>query len=150
MNITEFLAKHNLKSYSTPVNAWDAFSPTGLVFMQLWTAPNQWLKDHKNPQARLRVNCYDAAKHQTSAKRQTTGYAGRRKSIEAIKSGATAFAAMSSPPGNARGSGVWAKYADLERVYPVLEIETEKSGDVYVLLGPPQPASALNLYPRQN
>jgi len=143
LNITEFLVAHGLKSYSTPVNAWDAFGPRGVVFMQLWSAPNQWLKGHPNPQARLRVKCFDAKHHEENAKRQATGYAGRLKSIEAIKNRATAFAAMSSPPGDARGRGVWAKHADLDKVYPVLGIESEDGGDVYVLLGQPQSASVL-------
>ncbi len=114
-----------------------------MIFMQLWSEPNQWLKAHPNPQARLRVKCFDVKHHQQNAKNQATGYAGRLKSIEHIKAGSKAFAALSAPPSDRRGPGVWARYADLGRVYPVLTVEAEECGDVYVLLGPPGPASTL-------
>jgi hypothetical protein len=143
LNITEFLSKVGLKSHGTVVNSWDAFGPGGVFFMQLWQGPDQRIRNHPNPSVYLRVRCFDAAKHAENAQRQAVGYAGRLRAIRSIEEGAVGFSAMSLPPGGARGPGVWAKHADLDRVYPILEIERAESGDMFALLGTPVPSASI-------
>ena len=144
MNIKEFHARHGLKAYGTVANSWDAFGSTGVVLMQLWQAPKQRVREHAIPGAYLRVRCFDAAHSEANGQRQAVGYAGRHKSIEAIKQGAKGFAALSAPPTEVEhGPGVWAKYADLQRVFPILGIESAGNGDIFAILGAGVPASQM-------
>jgi hypothetical protein len=71
--------------------------------------------------------------------------AARGRSIEAVQGGARGYAAMSIPPTQSRGAGAWAKYANLERVFPVLALERESCGTVFAVLGAPVPASELGV-----
>ncbi len=66
------------------------------------------------------------------------GYNGRAKAIAAIENGAKGYAALSDAPEEKRGAGVWAKNADLSKVYPVLGIEREETtSDIFAILGKP-------------
>lgn len=88
------------------------------------------------PGAYLRVKCLDAARWKENGQRQAVGYAGRQKSIEAIRGGAKGFAALSAPPSETvHGPGVWARYADLDRVFPVLDLEQAENGNIFTILG---------------
>jgi hypothetical protein len=62
-----------------------------------------------------------------------------------VEGGARGYAAMSIPPTQSRGAGAWAKYANLERVFPVLALERESCGTVFAVLGAPVPASELGV-----
>ena len=138
MNLTEFLDSTGFRSHGTVTNSWDAFRPDGTVLMQLWTAPGQRLKDgHDIAGAYLRVRCFDAAHHAVNEVRQAVGYAGRLRAIHAVEAGVTAYAALSSPPSDKRGPGLWAKHADLGRVYRVLGIERPEGCDIFAILGGP-------------
>lgn len=140
MNITQLCKRFGLEHYGNLEDAWDAFGPSGIVLMQLWHAPNQRLLEHPLPGAHLRVRCFDKALHEAGG---AESYQGRAWSIAAVENGAKGYAAMSVAPSEQRGAGAWAKYANLERVFPVLALEREPSGDVYAVLGKPVPASEL-------
>jgi hypothetical protein len=144
MNITQLCKRYGLEHYGSLEHVWDAHSASGIVLMQLWHAPNQKLHDHAVPGAQLRVCCLDA---EASAQAATDIHADmqevRSRSIEALEQGARGYAAMSIPPGESRGVGAWAKYTNLERVFPVLALERAPCGSVYALLGAPVPASEL-------
>ncbi|MEH6433697.1 hypothetical protein [Massilia sp. DD77] len=140
MNITQLCKRYGLEHYGNLEDAWDAFGPSGIVLMQLWHAPNQRLREHPLPGAHLRVLCFERAQHERSG---ADAYQGRVWSLAAVENGAKAYAAMSVPPSRQRGAGAWAKYANLERVFPVLALEREPDGDVFAVLGLPVPASEL-------
>lgn len=140
MNITQLCKRYGLEHYGNLEDAWDAFGPSGIVLMQLWHGPNQRLREHPLPGAHLRVRCFDRAHHEAAG---DAAYHGRAWSIAAVENGARGYAAMAMPPSQQRGAGAWAKYANLERVFPVLALEREPDGDVYAVLGMPVPASEL-------
>jgi hypothetical protein len=140
MNITQLCKRYGLEHYGNLEDAWDAFGPSGIVLMQLWHGPNQRLREHALPGAHLRVLCFDSALHAAAG---ADAYQGRAWSIAAVENGAKAYAAMSVPPSRQRGAGAWAKYANLERVFPVLALEREPGGDIFAVLGLPVPASEL-------
>lgn len=144
MNITQLCKRYGLEHYGSLESAWDAHSATGIVLMQLWHAPNQKISDHPLPGAQLRVRCFDqpgvSPQHDESR-------AARGRSITAMEHGARGYAAMSIPPSQSRGAGAWAKYANLERVFPVLALEREACGTVFAVLGAPVPASELGAAP---
>ena len=140
MNITQLCKRYGLEHYGNLEDAWDAFGPTGIVLMQLWHAPNQRVHDHPIPGAHLRVRCFDSAHYEAAG---ASAYQGRTWSIAAVENGAKGYAAMSVPPSRQRGAGAWAKYANLERVFPVLALERDPGGDVFAVLGQPVPASEL-------
>jgi hypothetical protein len=138
MSIREFLAKHAFVSYSSPVNAWDSFRADGTALMQLWERNGKLVRDASNPALYMRVRCWDSAHFAAKGKSSAVGYAGRRKSIEHIKSGGRAFVIMSAPPDSTKlGPGVWAEHANLERAYPVIAVEHADNGDLYALVGRP-------------
>jgi len=140
MNITQLCKRYGLEHYGSLESAWDAHGPNGIVLMQLWHAPNQKLQDHPTPGAQLRVRCFDAA---LSEQVEEDGIEARVRSIAAVEAGARGYAAMSIAPTESRGTGAWAKYANLERVFPVLALERASCGSVFALLGAPVPASEL-------
>ncbi|WP_312515504.1 hypothetical protein [Massilia sp.] len=140
MNITQLCKRYGLEHYGSLEHVWDAHSADGIVLMQLWHAPNQKLHDHPVAGAQLRVCCFEAA---GATDNQADMQEVRTRSIEAVEGGARGFAAMSIPPGESRGVGAWAKYTNLERVFPVLALEREPCGSVFALLGAPVPASEL-------
>ena len=142
MNITQLCKRYGLEHYGSLENAWDAHGPTGIVLMQLWHAPHQKINDHALPGAQLRVRCFDAAAIPAPA---DEAHAARGRSIAAVEQGARGYAAMSIPPTQSRGAGAWAKYANLERVFPVLALERESCGTVFAVLGAPVPASELGV-----
>ena len=142
MNITQLCKRYGLEQYGNLESAWDAHGPTGIVLMQLWHAPNQKLHDHSLPGAQLRVRCSHA---DDSNHADEDAHDARLRSIAALEKGARGYAAMSIPPATSRGAGAWAKYANLERVFPVLALEREPGGAVYALLGAPVPASELGV-----
>ena len=142
MNITQLCKRYGLEHYGSLENAWDAPGPTGIVLMQLWHAPNQKVRDHPLPGAQLRVRCSHA---DDGISVDEDAYDARVRSITALEKGARGYAAMSIPPRNSRGAGAWAKYANLERVFPVLALEREPCGAVFALLGAPVPASELGV-----
>lgn len=144
MTITEFLKTSGFKPYGSVVNSWDSTNTSGSVLMQLWQAPGQRVRDHKLPGAYLRVCCFDSEHYSTEGQRHAVGYAGRLQAIAAIESGVKGYAALSSPPNGQRGPGFWAKYADLNKVYPILSVERPStSKDVFVILGSPIAASSM-------
>jgi hypothetical protein len=144
MTITEFLKATGFKPYGSVVNSWDSFNEAGSALMQLWQAPGQRVRNHALPGAYLRVCCFNAEHRSAEGQNQQVGYAGRLRAIAAVEAGARGFAALSSPPNDKRGSGVWAKYADLTRVYPILSIERQReSEDVFVVLGSPVATTAM-------
>lgn len=140
MNITQLCKRYGLEHYGNLEDAWDAFGPSGIVLMQLWHGPNQRLREHPLPGAHLRVLCFDSALH---AQAGADAYQGRAWSIAAVENGARGYAAMSVRPSRQHGAGAWAKYANLERVFPVLALEREANGDIFAVLGLPVPASEL-------
>lgn len=142
MNITQLCRRYGLQHHGSLERAWDAHGPNGIVLMQLWHAPNQKVHDHPLPGAQLRVRC-SHADDGTEADREAQ--AARVRSIAAVEEGARGYAAMSIPPSQSRGAGAWAKYANLERVFPVLALEREPCGTVFALLGAPVPASELGV-----
>ncbi|AWL05098.1 hypothetical protein ACFOHT_14835 [Massilia oculi] len=142
MNITQLCKRYGLEHHGSLESAWDAHGPTGLVLMQLWHAPNQKLSHHPLPGAQLRVRCMDASQ---GVEVDEQARAARVRSIAAVEKGARGFAAMSIPPSQSRGAGAWAKYANLERVFPVLGLEREPCGAVFAVLGAPVPASELGV-----
>lgn len=142
MNITQLCKRYGLEQYGNLESAWDAHGPTGIVLMQLWHAPNQKIHDHPLPGAQLRVRCSHAA---DGAGADEDAYDARVRSITAVEKGARGYAAMSIPPRTSRGAGAWAKYANLERVFPVLALERDPCGAVFALLGAPVPASELGV-----
>lgn len=142
MNITQLCKRYGLQHHGSLESAWDAHGPTGIVLMQLWHAPNQKIHDHPLPGAQLRVRCMDAGE---AGRADEEARAARVRSIAALESGARGFAAMSIPPSQSRGAGAWAKYANLERVFPVLALEREPCGAVFAVLGAPVPASELGV-----
>jgi hypothetical protein len=144
MNITSFLASVGYKPYSSVMNSWDSFDANGSVLMQLWVEPRQRVHDHPIANAYLRVRCWNAASHARKGHTQVVGYNGRTKAIAAIEHGAKGYAALSDAPEEKRGAGVWAKNADLSKVYPVLAIEREeKTGDIFAIVGKPVSAQAI-------
>ena len=145
MNITQLCKRYGLEHHGSLESAWDAHGPTGIVLMQLWHAPNQKVQDHPTPGAQLRVRCLDAG---LSAQVEDDGIEARVRSIAAVEQGARGYAAMSIAPSESRGTGAWAKYANLERVFPVLALEREPCGAVFALLGAPVPASELGVEAR--
>lgn len=146
MNITQLCKRYGLQHHGSLESAWDAHGPTGIVLMQLWHAPNQKIHDHPLPGAQLRVRCMDAGEpHVSDARLDGNARAARVRSIAALENGARGFAAMSIPPSQSRGAGAWAKYANLERVFPVLGLEREPCGAVFAVLGAPVPASELGV-----
>ncbi|WP_159628002.1 hypothetical protein [Massilia puerhi] len=140
MNITQLCKRYGLEQHGSLESAWDAHGPTGIVLMQLWHAPNQKLHDHPLPGAQLRVRCSHADNGASE-----DAYDARMRSITEVERGARGYAAMSIPPRTSRGAGAWAKYANLERVFPVLALEREPCGAVFALLGAPVPASELGV-----
>jgi len=144
MNITQLCKRYGLEHHGTLEHAWDAHGQDGIVLMQLWHAPNQKLHDHPLAGAQLRVCCLDAGLAAASdADDHAQMQEVRARSIEAVEGGARGYAAMSIAPGQSRGVGAWAKYTNLERVFPVLALERAPSGSVFALLGAPVPASEL-------
>jgi hypothetical protein len=136
--VTAFLSKIGLKPYGTVTNSWDAFSESGSVLMQLWSAPGQRVRNYPVPGAYLRVRCFDAEHYHQDGENKRVGYNGRTRAIQQIEAGAKGYAAISSSPNNEHGPGSWAKHADLTRVYPILKVEhMPDSGDIYVVLGTP-------------
>ena len=143
MTITEFLTNVGFKPYGSVVNSWDSFNDVGSVLMQLWQEPGQRVRDHAVPGAYLRVRCFDAMHH--ANKNHAVGYAGRLLAIKSLEAGTKGYAALSSPPDGKRGPGVWAKHADLTKVYPVLAVERSgNTDDVFVILGNPIVTSAIS------
>lgn len=142
MNITQLCKRYGLQHHGSLESAWDAHGPTGIVLMQLWHAPNQKLHDHPLPGAQLRVRCMDAGEAEPA---DEEAHDARLRSIAALEQGARGFAAMSIPPSRSRGAGAWAKYANLERVFPVLALERDPCGAVFAVLGAPVPASELGV-----
>lgn len=143
MNITEFCRRYGFVHYGTPTNSWDSFNVAGSVLMQLWQAPGQRIRNSVTPRAYLRVRCFDQMHYEEKQAEQRVGYNGRLKSIEALDAGKKGFALMSSPPTEVHGSGEWSKYANLDRIYPILAIEREANGNIFVILGEPSPSSEL-------
>lgn len=144
MTITEFLNNVGFKPYGSVVNSWDSFNEAGTVLMQLWQEPGQRVRDHAVAGTYLRVRCFDATHYTNEGKNHAVGYAGRLLAIKSLESGMKGYVALSSPPGGKRGPGVWAKYADLNKVYPVLAVERpDNTTDVFVILGSPIPTSAI-------
>lgn len=138
MTITEFCNRYGFVHYGTPTNSWDSFNVVGSILMQLWQAPGQRIRNSSTPAgAYLRVRCFDQAHYQERQADQRVGYNGRLKSIEALEAGKKGFALMSTPPTEEHGSGEWSKYANLARVYPILAVEREMNGDVFVILATP-------------
>jgi len=144
MNITQLCKRYGLQHHGSLESAWDAHGPTGIVLMQLWHAPNQKIHDHPLPGAQLRVRCSHAC-DDDDAGLDDDARDARMRSIAAVEQGARGYAAMSIPPTESRGAGAWAKYANLERVFPVLALEREPCGAVFALLGAPVPASELGV-----
>ena len=142
MNITQLCKRYGLEHHGSLENAWDAHGPTGIVLMQLWHAPNQKIQDHALPGAQLRVRCMDGADTDDA---EDDARDARLHSISAMEKGARGYAAMSIPPSESRGAGAWAKYANLDRVFPVLALERESCGSVFAVLGAPVPASELGV-----
>jgi len=145
MSVTELLKSNGFRSHGTVTNSWDAFREDGTVLMQLWTGPDQRIHNHAIEGAYLRVRCLDALRHSENAQRQAVGYAGRLRAIKALEEKTTGYAALSSPPGDKHGPGLWAKHANLSRVYPVLATEHEPNGDVFVILGKPLAIESIKL-----
>lgn len=143
MNITEFCKRYGFVHHGTPTNSWDSFNNTGAVLMQLWQAPGQRIRNSSTPGAYLRVRCFDRKHYQENQSDQRTGYNGRFRSIEALESGKKGFVFMSSPPTERHGSGEWSKYANLDRIFPVITVERDVSGDIFVILGEPSPSSEI-------
>lgn len=144
MNVSSFLTSLGFKPYGSVVNSWDSFNDKGTVLMQLWVEPGQRVQSHPNPDAYMRVRCFNAESHARKGHTQPVGYNGRYKAIAAVESGTTGYAALSDAPEEKRGSGVWAKNADLTKVYPILAVERDsKSGDVFVIVSRPVPASSV-------
>ena len=137
MSVTEFLKAIGFRSHGTVANSWDAFRADGTVLMQLWTGPNQRVHTHDIEGAYLRVRCLEAAHYADNSERQAVGYAGRLRAIRAVEEKKQGYAALSSPPGDVHGPGLWAKHANLTRVYPILTTERGATGDVFVILGRP-------------
>lgn len=144
MNITQFCRRHGFTHHGTPTNSWDAFHASGTILMQLWQAPGQRIRDHALPGAYLRVRCFDQAHYAIRHANQRTGYNGRLRSIDAIERGEKGFALMSAPPSDQHGAGEWSKYANLERIYPILGLERDPGGDIHVILGMPLAATDLS------
>ena len=146
MNITQLCKRYGLQHHGSLESAWDAHGPAGIVLMQLWHAPNQKVQDHPLPGAQLRVRCSHAGDDDDDdARLDADARAARVRSIAAMEKGARGYAAMSIPPTESRGTGAWAKYANLERVFPVLALEREPCGAVFAVLGAPVPASELGV-----
>lgn len=143
MNITELCKRYGFVHYGTPTNSWDSFNVAGSVLMQLWQAPGQRIRNSSITGAYLRVRCFDQKHFEEKQADQRIGYNGRLKSIEALDAGKNGFALMSSPPTEQHGSGEWSKYANLDRIYPILAVERVVGGDVFVILGEPSPSSEL-------
>jgi hypothetical protein len=143
MNITEFCKRYNFVHYGTPTNSWDSFNADGSVLMQLWQAPRQRIRTSSTPGAYLRVRCLNQNHYQENQTDQRVGYNGRFKSIDALEAGNKGYVLMSSPPTEEHGSGQWSKYANLDRIYPVIAVEREVSGDIFVILAEPLPSSEL-------
>jgi hypothetical protein len=75
---------------------------------------------------------------------KAVGYAGRRRALDAIAAGHKAYAMISSPPNGEHVAGAWFKYlGNSERVYPVLAVDSEDSGDKFAILGKPVDISVL-------
>lgn len=146
MNITQLCKRYGLQHHGSLESAWDAHGPTGIVLMQLWHAPNQKVQGHPLPGAQLRVRCSHAGDGEDDdAGLDDEARDARVRSIAAVEKGARGYAAMSIPPTESRGAGAWAKYANLERVFPVLALEREACGAVFAVLGAPVPASELGV-----
>jgi len=143
MNITQLCKRYGLQHHGSLESAWDAHGPTGIVLMQLWHAPNQKINDHPLPGAQLRVRCSHADDGEGGDDDEARD--ARMLSIAAVEEGARGYAAMSIPPSQSRGAGAWAKYANLERVFPVLALERDPCGAVFAVLGAPVPASELGV-----
>jgi len=145
MSITEFLALINFKPYGSVINSWDSFSPTGSVLMQLWADQGRRVRDINKPEVYMRVLCFDSAHYEQTSingNNHKVGYSGRLNAISKIERGAKGYTALSSPSGFQRGRGVWARYADFTKVYPILQIEhPENTSDIFALLGKPIPLS---------
>jgi hypothetical protein len=145
MTITEFLTNVGFKPYGSVVNSWDSFNDARSVLMQLWQEPGQRVRDHAVAGAYLRVRCFDATHYSNEGKSHAVGYAGRLLAIKSLEAGMKGYVALSSPPGGKRGPGVWAKHADLAKVYPVLAVERpDNTPDVFVILGNPIATSAIS------
>ena len=138
MSISGFLENIGFSSYGSVVNSWDAFSESGSVLMQLWADAGKRVHDPLSPNAYIRILCFDATHYKIAGNRYKVGYAGRMKAISCIENGVRGYAALSSPSGGKRGPGVWAKHADLSKVYPVLAIERDSdNGDIIAVIGKP-------------
>jgi hypothetical protein len=112
--------------------------------MQLWVEPGQRIQSHPRPDAYLRVRCFDAESHSRKGHSQPVGYNGRHKAIAAVEAGAKGYVALSDAPEEERGAGVWAKNADLTKVYPILAVERDsRSGDIFVVVARPVPANSV-------
>ncbi|MBT2305164.1 hypothetical protein J7E70_32680 [Variovorax paradoxus] len=85
--------------------------------------------------AYLRVCCFDKKEFDATGKSVRIGYAGRDRAMKLLEAGAKGFAAISAPPTDAHGPGQWAKYADLEKVYPVLAVEGSAANDTSQITG---------------
>jgi hypothetical protein len=144
MTIREFLAKHSFEPYSSPVNSWDSFRADGTALMQLWDRHSNVVRDAANPGHYMRVKCWDSEHHAAEGKKSAVGYAGRRRALDQIESGRRAFVVMSAPPSSVTlGPGVWAQNANLERAYPVVDVEHADNGDIFVIVGRPVQMTAI-------
>jgi hypothetical protein len=138
--ISAFLRHWGFKPHSSPVNSWDSFREDATALIQLWERHAKRVNDAGAPDRYLRVRCWDAAHFATNGKASAVGYAGRRRSLEHIKSGGAAYVVLSAPPTNMElGPGVWAAHANLERAYPVNGLEEMPGGDVFLYVGRPVP-----------
>lgn len=139
MNITTFCKRYGFVHYGTPTNSWDSFNQGGSVLMQLWQAPGQKIRNSSPAAGYLRVRCFFQEDYQETQADRRVGYNGRLKSIESLETGKKGFALLSCPPSDIHGAGEWSKYANLDRIYPVLGVEREGNGDVFVILAKPFP-----------
>ena len=144
MTLTEFLEDVEFKPYASVVNSWDSFGPDGEVMMQLWDSPCTRVRDPSFPERYLRLRCFDIEHFKANGSNHRVGYNGRTSAIQRIENSARGFAVISTAPNSARGAGIWARYADLTKCYPILTIDREACGDIYVIVGKPVPVKAIN------
>ena len=113
--------------------------------MQLWSEPGQRYINAAAPKAYLRVKCFDQQHFLKNRDRLRVGSQGRLNAIASIRNGAHGDAVLSAPPsGVARGPGLWARYANFDQIYPVLNLEGDPGHeDTFALLGRPIPRNAM-------
>jgi hypothetical protein len=106
--------------------------------MQLWDNDRTMVRDSSKPDRYMRVRCWSSSHFADEGKRLAVGYNGRRKALESFQSGSKVYVIISVPPSSEKpGPGVWARYANLERAYPVLAVEEDPDRDIYVIVGRP-------------